>query len=132
MLSKPKRLGKQSVELIAGGCVSSAIVLTPDQTRGALSGRARARSCRSAYLKYAVSVNEGPGGELIGAPADALATTANFLHAPGWRRGSDEGQPNLAARRCGLLAPKARCPPSKVRAVDRKRFSMLLRYWLAT
>ncbi len=53
----------------------------------------------SAYLKYGVSANDGRGGDLIGASADAPAWTANFLHAHGWRRGAgfDEGQPNFPA-----------------------------------
>ena len=54
----------------------------------------------SSYLKYAVDVDGNRnGGDLINSPEDALASTANFLHANGWQRGAgwDEGQPNFAA-----------------------------------
>ncbi len=38
-------------------------------------------------------------GDLISSPADALASTANFLRAHGWSPGAgwDEGQPNFTA-----------------------------------
>jgi membrane-bound lytic murein transglycosylase B len=53
----------------------------------------------SAYLKYGVSSNGGQGGNLIGASAGALASTANVLQADGWQRGAkwDEGQGTFAA-----------------------------------
>jgi membrane-bound lytic murein transglycosylase B len=52
----------------------------------------------SAYLKYAVNVEGGGGGSLM-SPADALASTANFLRGHGWQPGAgwDEGQPNFPA-----------------------------------
>jgi len=63
---------------------------------------------------------DGAGAaDLIGNAEDALASTANFLHAKGWRRGAgwDEGQPNFAvllewnqarvyAKTIGLFADK--------------------------
>jgi membrane-bound lytic murein transglycosylase B len=52
----------------------------------------------SSYLKYATSIAGGDSGDLIHSPEDALASTANFLHAKGWRRGAgwDEGDANFA------------------------------------
>ncbi len=50
------------------------------------------------HLKYAVNV-EGGGGNLVASPADALASTVNFLGGHGWTPGAgwEEGQPNFAA-----------------------------------
>ena len=44
-----------------------------------------------------------------GASADALASTAHFPHAHGWRRGAgwDKGPPNFAAVLEGNAAPIA-------------------------
>jgi membrane-bound lytic murein transglycosylase B len=44
-------------------------------------------------------VEGGSRGDLMSSPADALASTANFLRAHGWTPGAswDEGQPNFAA-----------------------------------
>jgi membrane-bound lytic murein transglycosylase B len=41
----------------------------------------------------------GGGGDIISNPADALASTANFLRSKGWSPGAgwDEGQPNFNA-----------------------------------
>ena len=75
-------------------------LLTPEQMRGAWAGElGQTQFMPSAYLKYGVSANGGRGGDLIGNSADALASTANFLHAHGWQRGAkwDEGEPNFAA-----------------------------------
>jgi lytic murein transglycosylase len=75
-------------------------LLEPAQMRGAWAGElGQTQFMPSAYLKYGVSANGGRGGDLIGNSADALASTANFLHAHGWQRGAgwDEGQPNFAA-----------------------------------
>ena len=68
--------------------------LEPSQMRGAWAGEiGQTQFMPSTYLKYAV------GADLIGNAGDALASTANFLRAKGWRRGAgwDEGQPNFAA-----------------------------------
>jgi lytic murein transglycosylase len=73
--------------------------LDPAQMRGAWAGEiGQTQFMPSSYLKYAVGVDGGPG-DLINNPADALASTANFLHANGWQRGAgwDEGDPNFAA-----------------------------------
>jgi membrane-bound lytic murein transglycosylase B len=68
--------------------------------RGAWAGEpGQIQFMPSAYLKYDVSANGGRGGDLISASADAMASTADFLHAHGRRQGAswDEGQPNFAA-----------------------------------
>ena len=75
-------------------------LLQPGQMRGAWAGEiGQTQFMPSAYLKYAVSVDGAPAANLIASPADALASTANFLRAHGWQRGAgwDEGQPNFAA-----------------------------------
>ncbi|WP_158819038.1 lytic transglycosylase domain-containing protein [Methylocapsa sp. S129] len=73
--------------------------LQPSEMRGAWAGEiGQTQFMPSSYLKYAVGI-DGGAGDLINNPADALASTANFLHANGWRGGAgwDEGQPNFAA-----------------------------------
>ena len=53
----------------------------------------------SVYLRFAVSYNRGRNADLIGNPADALASTANFLKASGWKPGPGwhEGEDNYEA-----------------------------------
>jgi membrane-bound lytic murein transglycosylase B len=68
--------------------------------RGAWAGEiGQTQFMPSAYLKFAVNVDGGSRGDLMTSPADALASTANFLRAHGWTPGApwDEGQPNFAA-----------------------------------
>ena len=87
-------------ELIDALMIVQRGLLTPQQMRGAWAGElGQTQFMPSAYLKYGVSANGGRGGDLIGNSADALASTANFLHSHGWQRGAkwDEGQPNFAA-----------------------------------
>ena len=87
-------------ELIDALMIVQRGLLSPGQMRGAWAGElGQTQFMPSAYLKYGVSANGGRGGDLIGNSADALASTANFLHAHGWQRGAkwDEGQPNFAA-----------------------------------
>jgi lytic murein transglycosylase len=75
--------------------------LSPSEMRGAWAGEiGQTQFLPSSYLKYAVDANGNrTGGDLINNSADALASTANFLHANGWQRGAgwDEGQANFAA-----------------------------------
>jgi lytic murein transglycosylase len=87
-------------ELIDALMIVQRGLLRPEQMRGAWAGElGQTQFMPSAYLKYGVSANGGRGGDLMGNSADALAATANFLHAHGWQRGApwDEGQPNFAA-----------------------------------
>jgi lytic murein transglycosylase len=72
-------------------------LLRPSQ-KGAWAGEiGQTQFMPSAYLKYAVNAHGGSGGDLISSPADALASTANFLRSKGWSPGAgwDEGQPNF-------------------------------------
>jgi lytic murein transglycosylase len=74
-------------------------LLRPSQ-RGAWAGEiGQTQFMPSAYLKYAVNAQGGGGGDIISSPADALASTANFLRSKGWNPGAgwDEGQPNFNA-----------------------------------
>ena len=87
-------------ELIDALMIVQRGLLQPSEMRGAWAGElGQTQFMPSAYLKYGVSANGGRGGDLMGNSADALASTANFLHAHGWQRGApwDEGQPNFAA-----------------------------------
>lgn len=72
-------------------------LMRPTQ-RGAWAGEiGQTQFMPSAYLKYAVNAQGGGGGDIISSPADALASTANFLRSKGWSPGAgwDEGQPNF-------------------------------------
>jgi lytic murein transglycosylase len=74
--------------------------LEPAQMRGAWAGEiGQTQFMPSSYLKYAVDVGGGRAGDIINNADDALASTANFLRANGWRPGEgwDEGEPNFAA-----------------------------------
>jgi lytic murein transglycosylase len=74
-------------------------LLRPSQ-RGAWAGEiGQTQFMPSAYLKYAVNAQGGGGGDIISSPADALASTANFLRSKGWSPGAgwDQGQPNFNA-----------------------------------
>ena len=74
-------------------------LLTPDAMRGAWAGEiGQTQFLPSTYLKYAVAIDGRSRPDLIRNPADALASTANFLKAHGWKRGEgwDEGEPNFA------------------------------------
>ena len=89
-----------SAELVDALMIVQRGLLSPGQMRGAWAGElGQTQFMPSAYLKYGVSANGGRGGDLIGNSADALASTANFLHSHGWSRGAkwDEGQSNFAA-----------------------------------
>jgi len=70
------------------------------QMRGAWAGEiGQTQFMPSTYLKYAVGVDGDHAVDLIGNAEDALASTANFLHGKGWKRGEGwrEGEPNFAA-----------------------------------
>ncbi len=74
--------------------------MAPSQMRGAWAGEiGQTQFMPSSYTKYAVDFNGDGRSDLVHDTADVLASTANFLHGNGWRRGAgwDEGQPNFAA-----------------------------------
>ena len=84
-------------ELIDALMLAQRGLLRPSQ-RGAWAGEiGQTQFMPSAYLKYAVSAQGGGGGDIISSPADALASTANFLRSKGWSPGAgwDQGQPNF-------------------------------------
>jgi lytic murein transglycosylase len=87
-------------ELIDALMIVQRGLLRPEQMRGAWAGEiGQTQFMPSAYLKYGVNVEGGAGGDLISNPADALASTANFLRGHGWTPAAhwDEGEPNFAA-----------------------------------
>ena len=87
-------------ELIDALMIVQRGLLPPEHMRGAWAGEiGQTQFMPSAYLKYGVNVEGGGGGDLISSPADALASTANFLRGHGWTPGAhwDEGEPNFAA-----------------------------------
>jgi lytic murein transglycosylase len=87
-------------ELIDALTIVQRGLLTPQEMRGAWAGElGQTQLMPSAYLKYGVSSNGGPGGDLMGNSADALASTANFLQQHGWKREARWGpdDPNFAA-----------------------------------
>jgi lytic murein transglycosylase len=72
-------------------------LLRPSQ-RGAWAGEiGQTQFMPSAYLKFGVNVEGGGRADIISSPADALASTANFLRSHGWTPGAgwNEGQPNF-------------------------------------
>jgi lytic murein transglycosylase len=74
--------------------------MQPEEMRGAWAGElGQTQFMPSTYLKYATSADGGAIANLVGNSADALASTANFLKAKGWKRGQGfhEGEPNYAA-----------------------------------
>jgi lytic murein transglycosylase len=95
-----RRAETYRAELIDALMIVQRGLLQPGQMRGAWAGEiGQTQFMPSAYLKFAVNVEGAGRGDLMSSPADALASTANFLHAHGWAAGApwDEGQPNFAA-----------------------------------
>jgi len=73
--------------------------MRPEEMRGDWAGEiGQTQLLPSSYLLYAVDFNADGTRDLIRDTADALASTANFLQAKGWRRGEgfEEGQANFA------------------------------------
>ena len=74
--------------------------MQPEEMRGAWAGEiGQTQFMPSTYLKYATSADGGRVADLIGNSKDALASTANYLRAKGWKRGEGwhEGEPNFAS-----------------------------------
>ena len=93
-----RRSEKFHEELIAALKIIQRGDLSPGEMRGAWAGEiGQTQFMPTSYLKYATSIGGGNAGDLIHSPEDALASTANYLHAKGWQRGQgwDEGQPNF-------------------------------------
>jgi lytic murein transglycosylase len=93
-----RRSDKFHEELMAALKIVQRGDLSPGEMRGAWAGEiGQTQFMPTSYLKYATSINGGNSGDLIHSPADALASTANFLRAHGWQKGAgwDEGQANF-------------------------------------
>ena len=94
-----RRAQTYRAELIDALMIVERGLLNPGEMRGAWAGEiGQTQFMPSAYLKFATTVDGGGGADLIHNSGDALASTANFLHAHGWTRGAgwDEGEPNFA------------------------------------
>ncbi len=89
--------------------------LAPEQLQGAWAGElGQVQFTPSNYLKYAVDYDNDGRRDLVGSVPDALASTANYLKALGWRAGEPwleevrvvDGMPWWKAAR-GLFEPRA-------------------------
>ena len=72
--------------------------LSPAQMRGGLHGElGQTQFLPSSYIAYAVDFDGNGRRDLLGSPADVLASTANYLRGYGWRTGQPwmEGSGNL-------------------------------------
>jgi lytic murein transglycosylase len=74
--------------------------LSRSQMRGAMHGElGHTQFLPSNYVRYAVDGDRNGRRDLVRSRTDALASTANYLKAHGWRRGAgyQPGQPNYRA-----------------------------------
>ncbi len=70
-----------------------------NQLKGAWAGElGQTQFLASSYLKYAVDYDRNGRRDLVNSVADALASTANYLKAYGWRRGGAYGPGSANAR----------------------------------
>jgi len=82
-----RRPDKFRGELIAALQIVDRGDMSPAEMRGAWAGEiGQTQFLPSSYLKYAV------GRDLIHSPANALASTANYLKGYGWQRGQPWGE----------------------------------------
>ncbi len=69
------------------------------QLKGAWAGElGQTQFLASSYLKYAVDFDRNGRRDLVNSTADALASTANYLKAFGWKRGGAYGPGSANAR----------------------------------
>ena len=62
--------------------------MSPEQMRGAWAGElGQTQFLATSYIKFAVDWDGNGHRDLIRSKADALASTANYLKAYGWRAG---------------------------------------------
>ncbi len=74
--------------------------LTPSEMIGAWAGEiGQTQFLPSSYERFAIDFDGDGKADLIGSSADALASTASYLHGHGWRphEGFVPGTPNFAA-----------------------------------
>lgn len=72
--------------------------MSPSEMRGAWAGElGQTQLLASKYLEFAVDFDHDGRRDLIRSPADALASTANFLVGHGWQPGAgyQPGEPNF-------------------------------------
>lgn len=87
-------------ELYAAMTIIQQGQLSRNQMRGAGHGElGHTQFLPSSYLKFAVDGDGNGRRDLVGSKTDALASTANYLRAFGWKRGRgyQPGQPNFRA-----------------------------------
>jgi lytic murein transglycosylase len=85
-------------ELISALKIAQRGDLSPSQMRGAWAGElGQTQFLASSYLKFAVDFDGNGRRDLIKSRADALASTANYLKAYGWKTGQpwSEGTANF-------------------------------------
>ncbi|MEF2072155.1 lytic murein transglycosylase [Consotaella sp. CSK11QG-6] len=85
-------------ELMAALAIVDRGDMSASQMRGAWAGEiGQTQFLAKNYLRFAVDGDGDGRRDLIRSRADVLASTANFLHAHGWRPGADyqPGQPNF-------------------------------------
>ena len=73
--------------------------LSPNQMVGGWAGEiGQTQFLASKYLQYGVDGSGDGRADVVGNPADVLASTANYLRAHGWRPGAgwEPGEPNFA------------------------------------
>lgn len=93
-----RRSDEFQTELLDALRIVDAGDLKPSRMRGLWAGEiGQTQFVPSSYLKYAVDFDGHGGPDLVHNSADALASTANYLHLHGWQRGADwgPGQPNF-------------------------------------
>ena len=88
-----RRSEKFTDELIAALKIIDRGDLTPAEMHGAWAGElGQTQFLPSSYLKYAVDYDGNGKRDLIRSAPDVLASTANYLHGYGWRKGQPWGE----------------------------------------
>ena len=86
-------------ELLAALTIVQRGKLSPNQMVGGWAGEiGQTQFLASKYLQYGVDGSGDGRADVVGNPADVLASTANYLRAHGWRPGAgwEPGEPNFA------------------------------------
>ncbi|MYZ47402.1 lytic murein transglycosylase [Propylenella binzhouense] len=94
-----RRSGFFTNELLAALTIVERGRMTPQEMVGGWAGEiGQTQFLASKYLQFAVDGNGDGRADVVGTPADVLASTANYLSAHGWQRGAgyQPGEPNFA------------------------------------
>jgi lytic murein transglycosylase len=86
-------------ELLAALTIVERGQMSPKQMVGGWAGEiGQTQFLASKYLQFAADGSGDGRADVVGNPADVLASTANYLRAHGWRPGAgwEPGQPNFA------------------------------------